>query len=110
MVYKNRGTGMLVVMRHDAGQNEIGEVVAVIEAMGYDARPVPGTKRTVIGVVGNDGRIDSARIESLAGVLRVIHITPAYTLVSRELRRDSTIVTIGSGVQVGGGHVAVIAG
>lgn len=101
---------MLVVMRHEATPQQIAEVAATIESMGYEARPMPGSQRTVVGVVGNEGRVDSARLEALPGVLRIIHVTPAYVLASREWRPETTLVTIGPGVQVGGSDVVVIAG
>src|SRR5919202_3866628 len=101
---------MLVVMQHGATQEQIDRVVRVIEDMGYQARPMPGAQRTAVGLVGNDGRVDSSRIEALAGVAEVIHVSQPYKQVSREWRPESTVVTIAPGVQVGGREVVVIAG
>ncbi|MGH7648528.1 MAG: 3-deoxy-7-phosphoheptulonate synthase [Gemmatimonadaceae bacterium] len=101
---------MLVVMKHGASQNEVDAVVAVIEEMGYEARPMPGAQRTAVGLVGNDGRVDASRIEALSGVAQVIHVTQPYKQVSREWRPENTIVTIAPGVSVGGNDVVVIAG
>jgi 3-deoxy-7-phosphoheptulonate synthase len=71
---------------------------------------MPGAQRTAVGLVGNDGRVDSSRIEALAGVAQVIHVTQPYKQVSREWRPENTVVTIAPGVTVGGSEVAVIAG
>src|SRR5919199_3222712 len=101
---------MLVVMQHGATQAEINGVVRVIEEMGYAARPMPGAQRTAVGLVGNDGRVDSSRIEALPGVAQVIHVSQPYKQVSREWRPENTVVTIAPGVQVGGRDVVVIAG
>jgi 3-deoxy-7-phosphoheptulonate synthase len=101
---------MLIVMQHNAAQEDIERVVAVIEEMGYAARPMPGAQRTAVGIVGNDGRIDSTRLESLPAVAQVIHVTQPYKQVSREWRPDNTIVTIGDGVTFGGDSVPIIAG
>jgi 3-deoxy-7-phosphoheptulonate synthase len=101
---------VLVVMRHGATAAEIDRVVRTIEEMGYDARPMPGTQRTAVGLVGNDGRVDASRIEALTGVAQVIHVTQPYKQVSREWRPDNTIVTIAPGVTVGGPDVTIIAG
>src|SRR5579862_6578226 len=101
---------MLVVMRHGATDVEIDRVVRTIESMGYTARPMPGAQRTAIGLVGNDGRVDSSRIEGLPGVAEVIHVSQPYKQVSREWRPDNTIVELAPGVRVGGGDVVVIAG
>ncbi len=101
---------MLVVMQHGAAAHEVDRVVQTIVEMGYEARPMPGAQRTAIGLVGNDGRVDSSRIEALPGVARVIHVTQPYKQVSREWRPENTVVTIAPGVSVGGESVLVIGG
>src|SRR5919202_5333042 len=101
---------MLVVMRHDAAQGDIDRVCRTIEEMGYQARAMPGAQRTAVGLVGNDGRVDSSRIEALPGVLEVIHVTAPYKQVSREWRAENTTVTIAPGVSFGGAQIPVIAG
>jgi 3-deoxy-7-phosphoheptulonate synthase len=101
---------MLVVMKHGAPQVDVDRVVRTIEEMGYTAAPMPGAQRTAVGLVGNDGRVDSSRIEALPGVAQVIHVTQPYKQVSREWRPENTIVTLAPGVTVGGTDVVVIAG
>jgi 3-deoxy-7-phosphoheptulonate synthase len=101
---------MLVVMNHGATAAEVERVVRTIEEMGYEARPMPGAQRTAVGLVGNDGRVDSSRIEALPGVAQVIHVTQPYKQVSREWRPENTVVTIAPGVRVGGSDVVIIAG
>jgi 3-deoxy-7-phosphoheptulonate synthase len=101
---------MLVVMKHNAAPDEIGRVVEVIKEMGYDARPIPGGQRTAVGLIGNDGRVDSARLEGLDGVLEVIPVTHPYKQVSREWREDDTLVRLPNGTVVGGNEVVVMAG
>ncbi len=101
---------MLVVMQHGAAQTDIARVVQTIREMGYDARPIPGAQRTAIGLIGNDGRVDSSRIQGLPGVADVIHVSQPYKQVSREWRPENTIVQIAPGVSFGGSEVVVIGG
>jgi 3-deoxy-7-phosphoheptulonate synthase len=101
---------MLVVMQHGATREQIDRVVHVIEEMGYQARPMPGAQRTAVGLVGNDGRVDSSRIEALPGVAQVIHVTRPYKQVSREWKHESTVVTIAPGVAFGTSDIPIIAG
>ena len=101
---------MLVVMQQSATPQEIERVVKTIEDMGYEARPMPGGQRTTVGLVGNDGRVDSSRVEALPGVAEIIHVTKPYKQVSREWREENTLVTIAPGVSFGGPTVQVIAG
>jgi 3-deoxy-7-phosphoheptulonate synthase len=101
---------MLVVMENHATQAQIERVVQIIKEMGYDARPMPGETRTTVGLVGNDGRVDGSRIESLDGVAEIIHVSKPYKQVSREWRQQNTVVTIGPGVSFGGKDIVLIAG
>jgi 3-deoxy-7-phosphoheptulonate synthase len=101
---------MLVVMQHDATREQVDRVVRVIEDMGYQARAMPGSQRTAVGLVGNDGRVDGSRIEALPGVAQVIHVSKPYKQVSREWKHENTIVTIAPGVAFGGREIPVIAG
>jgi 3-deoxy-7-phosphoheptulonate synthase len=101
---------MLVVMENHATAEQIDRVVRVIEEMGYQARPMPGGQRTAVGLVGNDGRVDSSRIEALPGVAEVIHVTKPYKQVSREWKQENTLVTLGPGVVFGGEEIQIIAG
>jgi 3-deoxy-7-phosphoheptulonate synthase len=101
---------MLVVMQQDATREQIDRVVRVIEEMGYQARSMPGSQRTAVGLVGNDGRVDSSRIEALPGVAQVIHVSKPYKQVSREWKHENTVVTIAPGVAFGGREIPLIAG
>jgi 3-deoxy-7-phosphoheptulonate synthase len=101
---------MLVVMQNHATQEQIDRVVKTIEEMGYSARPMPGETRTTVGLVGNDGRVDSSRVEGLPGVAEVIHVSKPYKQVSREWKAENTVVTIAPGVSFGGGEIVIIAG
>jgi 3-deoxy-7-phosphoheptulonate synthase len=101
---------VLIVMRHGATDAELRRVVAVVEEMGYKARPMPGAQRTAVGLVGNDGRVDASRLEGLPGVQEVIHVSRPYKQVSREWQAENTVVRLAGGITVGGTEVVTIAG
>lgn len=101
---------MLIVMENHATQEQIDRVVKTIEEMGYSARPMPGETRTTVGLVGNDGRVDSSRVESLPGVAEVIHVSKPYKQVSREWQAKNTVVSLAPGVDFGGSDIVIIAG
>jgi 3-deoxy-7-phosphoheptulonate synthase len=101
---------MLIVMRHDASPEDVRRVVTTIEEMGYEARPMPGRQRTTVGLVGNDGRVDGARVQALPGVAEVIYVTKPYKQVSREWKPESTVIRLANGLTIGGPEVVVMAG
>jgi len=101
---------MLIVMQHGATAQQIERVVHTVEELGYQAQPMPGKQRTAVGLVGNDGRVDSSRLAALPGVKEIIHVTQPYKQVSREWKDESTVVHLPGGLTIGGESVAVIAG
>lgn len=101
---------MLVVMKKSATEEDIQRVVDQIHHMGYKARPIPGHMRTAVGLIGNDGRVDSARLEGLPGVLEVIVVSHPYKQVSREWKEDDTVVTLPNGTRIGASTIAIMAG
>jgi 3-deoxy-7-phosphoheptulonate synthase len=102
-----QGVTMLIVMHHQATCDQIRAVQEGIEAMGLRAEPIPGSERTAIGVLGNQGYVDDAAIRELPGVREVIHVSKPYKLVSRDFHPAATVVDAG-GVPVGDGHPPVV--
>ncbi|PYQ32406.1 MAG: 3-deoxy-7-phosphoheptulonate synthase [Acidobacteria bacterium] len=100
---------MLIVMDSAATADDVRRVIEAVEGLGLQAHAIPGAQRTAIGVTGNRGSVESASFENLPGVAEVIPVTAPYKLVSREAKREDTVVSIG-GVAVGGHRVAVVAG
>ncbi len=101
---------MLIVMRADAAQSQVAAVCGVIEAMGFEARPMPGDQRTAIGLVGNDRSVDDSRIRGMPGVHDVIHVSAPYKQVSREWRAEPTIIELANGACIGSRGVAIMGG
>ena len=100
---------MLIVMDSEATAEDVARVVDAVEGLGLAAHAIPGAQRTAIGVTGNRGSVESAAFENLPGVAEVIAVTAPYKLVSREAKREDTVVSVG-GVAVGGPQVVVVAG
>src|ERR687890_71222 len=100
---------MLIVMRADATDKQVDEVLRIIRDLGFKPRPMPGATRTAIGITGNQGAIDPAHFENLAGVAEAIRVSKPYKLISLDLRPEKTIVRVGDAT-IGGDELAIIAG
>jgi len=100
---------MLVVMRMDAGPEQVDGVVRKVTQRGLKAHPIAGAQRTAIGITGNIGVVEPVLFESLPGVLEVIQVSHPYKLVSREFKPENTVFEV-SGVRIGGPDLLVIAG
>ncbi len=101
---------MLIVMRKNAPQDDIHQVVKIIEHMGFEAKPIQGKNRIAIGIVGNNQPVESSPFLSIPSVKEVIPVTRPYKLVSREFHPENTIVKVSNGVRIGEGHFTIIAG
>jgi 3-deoxy-7-phosphoheptulonate synthase len=62
---------------------------------------MPGAARTAVGITGNPKPVDPVLFEGMSGVAEAIRVTKPYKLVSREVKRENSVVPI-HGVAVGG--------
>jgi 3-deoxy-7-phosphoheptulonate synthase len=100
---------MLVVMKTQAGAAEIARVCERIQILGFKSHIIPGEQRTAIGITGNDGPIDPAEFQDLAGVAEAIRVSKPYKLVSREVKPENTVVSV-NGIPVGGDEMVLCGG
>ena len=100
---------MLIVMKADATEREIADVVSVIEELGFKPHPMPGAQRTAIGITGNQGTVDTTRFENMPGVAEAIKVSKPYKLITLDLRPEKTVVRVGDAT-IGGDELAIIAG
>jgi 3-deoxy-7-phosphoheptulonate synthase len=101
---------MIVNMKRAATEEEINHVIDRIKECGFQAHVVRGEERTIIGAVGSSGR--RSEIEALRaapGVAEVIQISHPFKLVSRQLRKEHTVVGVGN-KKIGDGKLVIIAG
>jgi 3-deoxy-7-phosphoheptulonate synthase len=101
---------MLIVLRPDASADDRARVTALIESLGFQAQPIEGRQRSAIAVVGNDGRLDGARLSALPGVEEVIHLSRPYRMVAREWRPEPTVIRLAGGRSIGATELLIVAG
>jgi 3-deoxy-7-phosphoheptulonate synthase len=98
---------VLIVMEQNASDENIRSVKKAVEAMGFSAESIPGSERTAIGVLGNEGYVEEARIRDLPGVREIIHVSKPYKLISRDFHPQATVVEV-KGIRIGSGCQPVI--
>jgi len=101
---------MIIIMKHNASETELGHVVEVIEKLGYRAHLIRGVERTVVGAVGDErGKARLESLRTLSGVENIVPILKPFKLVGRQLKEENTQINI-DGVVVGGNRIQVMAG
>lgn len=98
---------MLIVMDHSATADQIEAVNASVKEMGLRPEPIPGSQRTAIGVLGNQGYVDDSTIRNLPGVREVIHVSKPYKLVSRDFHPEASVVEVAD-VKIGADFPPVV--
>jgi 3-deoxy-7-phosphoheptulonate synthase len=101
---------MIIVFKKGAAQADIDNLIQRIEKLGLKAMVSKGTERTIVGVIGPEDVIRLQPLEVFPGVDKVMTVLPPYKLVSREFRKENSVVKIKEGVQIGSKKIVVIAG
>src|SRR5258705_7464636 len=102
-------SAMIVVMKSGSSQSQIDHVITLVREMGLKEHVIVGTERTVIAAIGNDRLKDKSKLETVEGVDKVMPVLAPYKIASREVRKDRSMVPIGSG-KIAGNRIRVIAG
>ena len=101
---------MIIVFKKDASEQEINHVIERIEKLGLKAMVSRGVERTILGVIGPEDTVSLQPLEVFSGVEKVMTVLPPYKLVSREFRKENSVIKIKDGVEFGGKKIVVIAG
>lgn len=100
---------MIIVLRPNPTQAEIDHVVERIRELGFKPHLSQGEHRTIIGVIGDENKLQAEPLQAIPGVEQVLPILKPFKLASREFHKVDTVVRVGK-VKVGGGAMAMIAG
>lgn len=100
---------MIIVMKPEATVEDLNAVKDKIKSAGLDYHLSQGSSRTIVGVIGDKKKIATLQMNSFSGVEKTVSITEKYKLVSREFKKEDSVIDVG-GVKIGGGHFAVMAG
>jgi 3-deoxy-7-phosphoheptulonate synthase len=100
---------MIIILQESVTEEQLQHVVEKVESLGLQPSVSRGTYRTVIGVIGDEAKLQSAPLAAIPGVAEVIPVMQPYKLASRTAHPKPTIVEVGK-VKIGGGHLGMIAG
>jgi len=101
---------MIISMKAGATKEQVQHVIDQIRKMGYEAHPIYGKERVVIGAIGDErGKARLQALEAAAGVDQVVPILRPFKLSGRELRREATVVRVGE-IEIGPQRFVVMAG
>ena len=100
---------MIIVLKPRTTHEDVSRVENMIKRRGLDTHVVEGQEMTIIGCIGDTSKIDSKLFEVDHSVDKVMHVQEPYKLANRAFHPEDSIVNV-SGVKIGGGNLAMIAG
>jgi 3-deoxy-7-phosphoheptulonate synthase len=102
---------MIISMRPGATRQEVQHVMERIQEFGFRVHSIEGEQRVVIGVVGVGGDVQSCleSLEATPGVEKAMRISAPYKFVSKEFRKERTVIRVGS-ADIGGDEFITMAG
>lgn len=100
---------MIIVLKPRTTEENVARVENMVRARGLEVHTVRGEDLTIIGCIGDALKIDPRLFEVDHCVEKVMHVQEPYKLANRAFHPEDTVVDV-SGVKIGAGHMAVIAG
>lgn len=100
---------MIIVMKEDTPALKIERMVKSLEDRGFQIDKSTGSRKVVLGLVGDTSALDERDFMGHEWVDRVMRVQEPYKRASRAFHPEDTIVDV-SGVKVGGKKLVVMAG
>jgi len=101
---------MIIVLKKNATPQELEHICQKVRELGLTPNVSRGIERTVIGVIGDEEKLQVQPIEAFPGVESVMAILKPYKLASRDYKAENTEFEMNNGVKVGGKKIVVMAG
>jgi len=101
---------MIIVLKSNATDGQIDHIVEKVEKLGLTPNISRGVERTVIGLIGPEDILRVTPLDVFPGVEKVIPVLSPYKLVSREFKKENSIIKVSNDVVVGDKQIVVMAG
>jgi len=101
---------VIIVLKPNCSEEQLEHIKEKLEEMGFRHEVSRGVKRTLVGVIGEEGELRAAPLAAIPGVEDVHAVLKPYNLASREFQEHDSVFNLGHGVKIGGGSLILIAG
>ena len=101
---------MIIILHANATEEQIKHIVEKTESLGLKANISRGVEKTIIGLIGPEDVLRVTPLEIFPGVEKVIPVLAPYRLVSREFKKENTVIKLTKDIKIGGEKLVVMAG
>ncbi len=101
---------MIITLKQDATKQQVETISKKIKELGFSPHTTRGKDVSVIGVIGPNAILTKDIFLAMDGIESITPISKPYKLVSREFKKENTIIELPGGTKIGGSDVVVMAG
>ncbi len=92
---------MIIVVKKSIAKKDFENITTIIGFNGWDFSVLEGVKFNLIPVRGDFTMSDIGRFKSIKGVEKILRISEPFYLVTKEYKKEKTLIDLGDGVVVG---------
>ena len=100
---------MIAILKHGTTPEQTQHLIDWLGRMSLDVHVSEGSEVTVLGLIGDTSRVDMELLGSLEIVESGKRVSEPFKQANRKFHPNDTVIDV-SGVKIGGGHFAVMAG
>ena len=100
---------MITVLKRGTTPEQAGHLLSWLKNMGLEVHISEGKEFTILGLVGDTSQVDIDLLKSLEIVETVKRVSEPFKQANRKFHPADSVIDC-SGVPIGGGHFAMIAG
>ncbi|MDP7017433.1 MAG: hypothetical protein QGG36_16630, partial [Pirellulaceae bacterium] len=100
---------VILILNSAATEEQIEHVLERVESLGLQAHLSRGTHRTIVGIIGDEDKLQAEPLTAIPGVQKVVPVLPPFKLASTDAHPEPSVVDV-SGTLIGGGNLGMIAG
>jgi 3-deoxy-7-phosphoheptulonate synthase len=100
---------MIIVIKTGTRRERITGLIEWIESQGLQTYISDGDFHSIVGVIGDTGKLDDELLASLDIVESIKHISEPFKCANRKFHPNDSVIEV-AGRKIGGGNFAIIAG
>ena len=101
---------MIVILKPDATEEQLQHLIDKAKDLGLKTHVSRGEERTIVGFIGPEDILRVTPLEVFSGVEHVMPVLAPYKLVSKEFKKEPSIIKINEQLTIGGKKIPIMAG
>ena len=100
---------MVISYKNDAPIEEVEELLAKLKEFCPGLKTIEGDENNLICLIGDTASVDESMFYMYPWIQNVTRVSAPYKLVSREFKKEDTIINV-RGINIGGEKIVIMAG